>query len=288
MSQEPEITQELINLYTLGNTLDYSTHGFQRVAIQLFGFLGHGRSSLINSCVCVVKDEEYQNVAGAGMTEGALTIQRNEYELTNTLVIVDNRGFKTMKRTEIIEACAQIRSLRDIGEVSWDKDNLTETLQQFPRKYQNRPADFILPVMVYSATNVWNPSEAEDMQLFITQAFRITGIHPIVVITRCDVQNFDTIKQKFGELGVTKRLSVENYTENDYIRTEEKDRKILELVHVCVQEAERGIRMRGHQDNQTEFVTQAVKQIQLEIDLLKKELERQTPAVKKKGPCAQS
>ncbi|XP_073492306.1 uncharacterized protein [Aquarana catesbeiana] len=174
MSEEPENIGERITRCTLGNTLDLTTHGFQRLAIQLFGFLGHGKSSLVNSCVCVTKDEEYQNVAGAGMTEGGLTKTRWEYKLTNTLVMIDNRGFSKMKPQEIIEACAQIRSLRDIGEVSWDKDNLKETLKQFPLKYQNRPADFILPVLVYSANRDWSSSEGKDIQEFITHAFRIT------------------------------------------------------------------------------------------------------------------
>ncbi|XP_077305748.1 uncharacterized protein LOC143925042 [Lithobates pipiens] len=278
MFVEPANIREQIIRYTPGNTLDFSTHGFQRMAIQLFGSMGHGKSSLVNSCVCVAKDEEYQNLAGAGMTQGGLTKQRKEYELTNTLVIIDNRGFSKMKPQETTEACAQIRSLRDFGKVSWKKDNLKETLKQFPLKYQNRPADFILPVLVYSANQDWSPSEGDDIQQFITHAFRITGIHPVVVITQCGAQNFDAIKWKFGELGATKRLWVENYTENDYTRTEEKDQKILEFLHVCIQEAERAIRMRKNQDIQTRFVTQAVEQIKLDTDLLRKELEGPSPA----------
>ncbi|XP_072272863.1 uncharacterized protein [Pyxicephalus adspersus] len=282
MAQGPEDLRRLINQYTPGNSLQSSTHGFQRVAIQVFGFLGHGKSSLINSCLCVVGDVEYENVSGAGMTQGGLTTQRHEHELTNTLVMIDNRGFSKLNPQEILEACAQIRSLRDIGEVTWDIDNLNETLRQFPLKYQNRPADFILPVLVYSASKPWNPSEGEDIQKFLSEAFKITGIHPIVAITKCTSENYNNLRQTFGELGATKRLCLENYTENDYTRTEEKDGKFLEFLHVCIQEAERGIRIRQNQDNQTRYVIEAVKQIQMETHLMRKELKTQPAASKKR------
>ncbi|XP_072288312.1 uncharacterized protein [Pyxicephalus adspersus] len=280
MALGPKDLRRLINRYTPGNSLQSSTHEFQRVAIQVFGFLGHGKSSLINSCLCVLNNVEYENVSGAGMTQGGLTTQRHEHGLTNTLVMIDNRGFSKLNPQEILEACAQIRSLRDIGEVTWDIDNLNETLRQFPLKYQNRPADFILPVLVYSAAKPWNPSEGEDIQKFISEAFKITGIHPIVVITKCASENYNNLRKNFGELGATKRLCLENYTENDYTRTEEKDGKFLEFLHVCIQEAERGIKIRQNQDNQTRFVIEAVKQIQMGTDLMRKELKTQPAASK--------
>lgn len=276
MAQHIQELREKINLFTTGNA-----PGYERVAVQLFGNIGHGKSSLINSCVCVVKDEEYQNLSGAGTLQGGMTEARKVYELTNALVMVDNRGFITLKREEILEACAQLRSLREIGEVNWDKDNLQETLTKLPSKYKNRPADFIVSVLVYSATQIFGNDEIDAVQKLITNSFRITGIHPIVVITNCTADKTEQIKKMFGDFGVMKRICLENYTENNYDRTEEKDKKILEFVNMCIEEAQRGLRMRREEDHQMRFVTQATKQIQLESkgEEIKREEKAIAPAI---------
>ncbi|XP_056389947.1 uncharacterized protein LOC130284046 [Hyla sarda] len=282
MTQRAEDIRERITQYTTGNVL-----GYERVALQLFGMTGHGKSSLINSCVCVVRNEEYQNLAGAGVSDGSMTTSRHEHVLTDSLVMVDNRGFHKLKWEEIVEACAQLRSLRDIGEVSWKRDNLEETLRQLPSKYTNRPADFILPVLVYRATFILNSEDLSAIEKLITNSFKITGIHPIVVITDCTSDKTDQIMKKFGALGVMKRIYLENYTENSCDRTEEKDQKILEFVNMCIKEAERGLRMRQNEDRQTKFITQATNQIKLESDILRREIKDLKGSVKG-GRCTQS
>ncbi|XP_075037553.1 uncharacterized protein LOC142098617 [Mixophyes fleayi] len=256
---EDEDPRERINRYIPGGTLLNSTHRYQRVSLQLFGMTGHGKSSLINSCVCVVKDEDYLNLAGAGQTDGGLTTSRQEYELTNRLVMIDNRGFKNLNSQEILEACAQLRSLRGIGDVTWEKDNLAETLKQIPDKFSKRPDDFFVPVLVYSATQSWSAEDGKAIQPLITNAFQITGIHPIVVITNCTAEDSNEIKRKFGDLGVMKRVCVENYTENDHDRSIEQDRMILDFLNVCIEEAERGIKTKQGEDPQARFVTQIPK-----------------------------
>ncbi|XP_073502101.1 uncharacterized protein [Phyllobates terribilis] len=272
MAEQPPDLRQRINQFTLGNV-----PGYQRVALQLFVMLGHGKSSLINSCVCVVRNGEYHNVAGAGTSEGGLTIIRSEYVLTDELVMVDNRGFKKLEREEILEACAQLRALRDIGEVTWKKDNLEVTLDRFPHKYTDRPADFILPVLVFSTTQILTNENICDFEKLITDSFRITGVHPIVVITNCTRNNSEEIRRKFGTLGVTKRICVENYTENSCERTEEKDQRILQFINMCIQEAERGLRMRQNEDPQTRFVTQGIKQIKVEYTFSKEKIQTESP-----------
>ncbi|KAM4024246.1 uncharacterized protein ACNLHF_025173 [Anomaloglossus baeobatrachus] len=269
MAQQPEGLLERVHQFTPGNV-----PGYQRVSLQLFGMLGHGKSSLVNSCVCVVKNEEYHNVAGAGTSQGGLTIRRHEHELTEALVIVDNRGFTKLATEEILEACAQLRSLRDIGEVTWEKDNLEVTLERLPHKYTDRPADFILPVLVFRGNYILTEENSCDFEKLITNSFRITGVHPIVVITNCNVNNREEMKNKFGKLGVTKKICLENYTENNCERTEEKDQRILEFLNMCIQEAERGLRMRRTEDRQERFVTQATEQIKLESTFLKEEVQK--------------
>ncbi|XP_063791473.1 uncharacterized protein LOC134945860 isoform X2 [Pseudophryne corroboree] len=163
-----------INRYTPGNTRPEAEHGYQRVALQLFGLMGHGKSSLINSCLCVLADAEYRNEAGAGQSDGTMTTSRTEHKLTNELVMIDNRGFAKLDSDEILEARAQLRSLRDIGKVSWE-DNLTKTLEQIPKKYSQRPADVIVPIYVYSATQAWSQSDGTDIQKLTKSALTITG-----------------------------------------------------------------------------------------------------------------
>ncbi|XP_040296061.1 uncharacterized protein LOC121007870 [Bufo bufo] len=264
MAQSPQDIRQRINQFTTGNVL-----GYNRVALQVFGMLGHGKSSLINSSVSVVKDEEYENVAGAGLSDGGMTISRHEHELTDALVMIDNRGFQKLMWEEIVEACAQLRSLR---EVTWEKDNLEVTLEQLPHKYTDRPKDFILPVLVYSAISALGEADMANMEKLITNTFRVTGIHPIVVITKCSSDKIEEVKKKFGNLGVMKRICLENYTENNFERTEEKDQKILEFVNMCIQEAERGLKMRQNEDPQTRFITQAIQQVKLESDILRKKI----------------
>ncbi|XP_075037554.1 uncharacterized protein LOC142098618 [Mixophyes fleayi] len=286
---ELENLLERILRHTPGTTLQNSTHGYQRVALQMFGYTGHGKSSLINSCLCVVKNEGYQNLSGAGQSDGAMTRIRKEHNLTNTLVMIDNRGFNKLKLQENLEACAQLRSLRDFEEVTWEENtNLAETLRQLPLKYSNRPADFIVPVLVYSATLTWNRNDGSVIEKLITNAFRITGIHPIVVITRCAAENVDEIVRKFGDLGVMRRLCLENYTENEPQRSPQKDKKILEFLHACIEEAERGIRMSQNQDHQTKFVTQAAEQIKQESDVLREEIRKLKESVPSKNRCSPS
>ncbi|XP_075037556.1 uncharacterized protein LOC142098620 [Mixophyes fleayi] len=263
--------REKITQYTPGSTQKKSTHGYQRVTLQLFGFMGHGKSSLINSCVCVGRDEDYQNLAGAGPAYGTVTIRRNEYELTKTLVIIDNRGFSQPTSEPILEVCGQLSSLRDIGEVKWDNILLTETLKQFPAKYSNRPADYIVPVLVYSAKVELIKDYVRFMEGLVTHIFSVTGIPPIAVVTNCTAGNKNEIERQLGDLGVMHRHFLENYTENDHQRSEERDKKILDFLNTCIDEAERGIKMSQNQDPQARFVTQAAEQIKQEADILREE-----------------
>ncbi|XP_068102569.1 uncharacterized protein [Hyperolius riggenbachi] len=221
--------------------------------------------------------------------------KREEHKLTKSLIIIDNRGFRKMMPQEIAEACAQIRSLRDIGKVDWDKDNLEETIRQFPLKYQTYQTEqhphFILPVLVYSGAQTWNANDAECMEKLITNAYRITGIHPVIVITNRDNRNHNSILERFGELGAMRRLCIQNYTENNHQRTDERDQQILEFLDVCIREARRGINMQEGEDPQTRFVSQASEQIKLESDQLREQFRQENDKLKgaiKKDGCSVS
>ncbi|XP_073416586.1 uncharacterized protein [Dendrobates tinctorius] len=74
--------------------------GFHRILIQLFGLLGHGKSSFINTCIYAWKDCKFENWSKARGVDGGATTERIPYELTENLTLVDNRGCGTMDDKE--------------------------------------------------------------------------------------------------------------------------------------------------------------------------------------------
>lgn len=108
MSAVPSDIREDIRRYVPGIRSENSDHGFERINILLLGFAGHGKSSLINSCMCVMLNGEFENEAGAGANDEGTTTKRTSYKLTDTIWITDNRGFSKMNPQEILEVCAQL------------------------------------------------------------------------------------------------------------------------------------------------------------------------------------
>lgn len=82
--------------------------GFNRILIQLFGLLGHGKSSFINTCIYVWQDEEFQNWSKAVGEDGGHTQDRIPYKLTENITLVDNRGCSKMEDQEFGEIFAQL------------------------------------------------------------------------------------------------------------------------------------------------------------------------------------
>lgn len=82
------------------------SQGFRRVLLQLFGFLGHGKSSFINTCKYVWEDMGFSNIAKASDDDEGHTMVRITYPLTQTITLVDNRGFCKMGSYETGEIFA--------------------------------------------------------------------------------------------------------------------------------------------------------------------------------------
>ncbi|OCT70192.1 hypothetical protein XELAEV_18037113mg [Xenopus laevis] len=96
--------------------------GYDRVLLQLFGLLGHGKSSFINTCKYVLEDGEYQNYANSKKSEGGDTVARVTFPLTETLTLVDNHGCSTMSDyetsgSEIQEIKQLLETARDLTEI---------------------------------------------------------------------------------------------------------------------------------------------------------------------------
>ncbi|XP_063791199.1 RNA-binding protein 25-like isoform X2 [Pseudophryne corroboree] len=106
MNSIPEMTQYITN-FSLDDC-QTGNKGFTRVLLQLFGFLGHGKSLFINSCKYVLEDKEFQTYANVARTDRGNTTERITYPLSETLTLVDNRGFSVMNNYELGEVYAQL------------------------------------------------------------------------------------------------------------------------------------------------------------------------------------
>ncbi|XP_077350317.1 uncharacterized protein LOC144000384 isoform X2 [Lithobates pipiens] len=87
--------RHVINNFSF-DRLKSGNQGFNRILIQLFGLLGHGKSSFINTCIYVWQDGEYKNWAKANEGDGGHTIHRIPHKITSNIMVVDNRGLPTL------------------------------------------------------------------------------------------------------------------------------------------------------------------------------------------------
>ncbi|CAJ0920664.1 unnamed protein product, partial [Ranitomeya imitator] len=138
----------------LNFSLDDGPHGnqgYSRVLLQLFGYIGHGRSSFINSCKYVLEErEEFIQYAQAGDDADVITLERKAYDLTRNITIVDNRGFPNLNSFKTAEIYAQLGNFLPIGEkVEWMK-NVTDMMTRLEDAEGNPSfSDFTVPIFIY-------------------------------------------------------------------------------------------------------------------------------------------
>ncbi|XP_044159324.1 uncharacterized protein LOC122944775 isoform X2 [Bufo gargarizans] len=174
--------------YIRNFSLDDGPHGnqgYSRVLLQLFGFTGHGKSSFINSCKYVVDDGAYTMYAKvASSEEKPETMIRNAFELTSAISMVDNRGCAKMNKNETGEIYAQLGNFLPLDcEVKWHSDFKDMMNILLIADMEEQSADFIVPVLVYSAKNKMTPAEEGDLKEILMKAWDITDV-PIPSIQR--------------------------------------------------------------------------------------------------------
>ncbi|CAJ0962127.1 unnamed protein product [Ranitomeya imitator] len=149
MQSIPEMTDYIKNF----SLKDCNKKGFSRVLLQLFGYLGHGKSSFINTCKYVLDDTEFKPYADVKNNDGGNTTERITYELTDTLTLVDNRGCSIMNEYETGEIFAQLGNLLPLNkQVAWSKGiGLVDRIIQAERSVQT--SDFIYPIFVYRSVD---------------------------------------------------------------------------------------------------------------------------------------
>ncbi|CAJ0949425.1 unnamed protein product [Ranitomeya imitator] len=218
--------------------------GFNRVLIQLFGLLGHGKSSFINTCIYVWKDCEFENWSKSMDKDGGHTTERIPYELTENITLVDNRGCGKMDDKESGVIFAQLGNLLPLGkEVQWGEGfGLVERMVKAEKEVKT--SDFIFPVFVYRwisdvsilvKKEITNP-EKEDLKLLFQTAQKLTGVIPIVVLTHKTAGSLTKTEGIFRDLGIDRIFSFENYTREDHMKTRGKHEESLETLQFRVEQ----------------------------------------------------
>ncbi|XP_075037521.1 uncharacterized protein LOC142098582 [Mixophyes fleayi] len=209
---------------------------YNRVLLQLFGFTGHGKSSLINSCLYALEDDaEFVEHAEVIKSYSVVTVIRKEYRLTNNITMVDNKGYNRMSNFQRAEVFAQLGNFIPLNEkVDWS-DNYPDMM----RKVKEVDLDpnhtvFIVPVMVYSVKTGLADGEMPEMKIFMENCVTMTGIAPIVVLTHKTSRDRAKIEQQFKVMGVETVISVENYTKENNIKTLRRSTDFLMIVDSAI------------------------------------------------------
>ncbi|XP_077129812.1 uncharacterized protein LOC143785039 [Ranitomeya variabilis] len=199
--------------------------GFNRILIQLFGLLGHGKSSFINTCIYVWENCEFQNWSDTRAPSG-----RIPYKLTENLTLVDNRSCMRMDDQEYGVIFAQLGNLLPLGtEVQWGEGfGLSERIVKAEKEVKT--SDFIFPVFVHSVRKEITNTEKEDLKLLFQTAQKLTGVVPIVVLTHKTAGSLTETEGIFRDLGVDRIFSFENYTRDDHIKTRGKHEEVLKFL----------------------------------------------------------
>ncbi|XP_041432852.1 uncharacterized protein LOC121398161 isoform X2 [Xenopus laevis] len=258
------------SLLALGNT-----HGFQRVSLQLFGFYGHGKTSLINLCVSSVQTKQYEDLAGLGYSDGTVIRERREYQLTHNLFIYDNRGFNSMDPEEISEASAQLRGLRLVDEeVKWDR-TIEEKMELLLQKNNNPLMELMVPVLVFRGAKELTAEQSEKMKVFVLRCFDITGMFPLVVLMESgEIQ--EKISKSFHLLGVRYVIALQKFKVQEPELDAETESEILRFLNLCTNEADRGMKKLQRVGKEEECRRHIREQMMVELELEREKVRKRT------------
>ncbi|XP_073416540.1 uncharacterized protein [Dendrobates tinctorius] len=227
----------LSSLWRLSGFTSHGNQGYSRVLLQIFGYAGHGKSSFINSCKFVLEEgEEFIQYAKAGEDNETMTMERKAYDLTKNITMVENRGSITTGSFQRAEIFAQLGNFLPIGEkVEWMKDYTDMTRLEGAERNPNY-SDFIVPIFIYSAKCRFGETERQELQEFLENCAKMTGVFPIIVITHKTSGDFMKAEKMFKQMGAEVVISIENYTEKDHIKTQGKTNDILMVIHSALED----------------------------------------------------
>ncbi|XP_077303077.1 uncharacterized protein LOC143923338 [Lithobates pipiens] len=229
--------EDLVNLrekilsYSLESS-EMATLGYNRILVQVCGQTGHGKSSFINSLIYALHGGMFEvkaSEASATGSQGGHTRQRKSYHLTDAITLVDNRGFGKADNCEKEEVYAQLGNLQPLDEeVVW-RNSYDERMKAITKA--NLIKDLLLPVFIYSVQCGMGNESKEEIKEFLKNAQKLTGFLPVIILTKRYLGNVGTLERQFREIGMERIFPVENYTSEDHIKTPEKDKTFLSILH---------------------------------------------------------
>ncbi|XP_077129897.1 uncharacterized protein LOC143785109 isoform X2 [Ranitomeya variabilis] len=95
--------------------------------------------------------------------------------------------------------------------------------------------DLIVPVMVHCGGALIE-KDATEMSSFLQGCRTMTGLSPIIIITRKNNPYAEEIERRFRLAGAEQVVLVENYTKEDHLRTLSKDTAILTFLYHALQD----------------------------------------------------
>ncbi|KAM4632191.1 uncharacterized protein O3C94_018722 [Discoglossus pictus] len=228
-------TRQKILKFSLADC-EHGNQGYNRVLLQLFGLMGHGKSSLVNSCKFVLEDKEYETYAGAVGSHETVTLNRAAYPLTSTITIVDNRGCSSMDCFEMANVYAQLGNFLPLNEeVVWPGrfEDMVRTLGN--SDMDPNYTDLIVPVFVYSVGNGTPKESKEEIRRFLRNCRDVTGIYPIIVLTHKTSWDFYEVEKTFRLMGAEQVMKLENYTAEDHRPTLGRHLDVLHFLSVALE-----------------------------------------------------
>eukprot|EP00079_Xenopus_tropicalis_P017808 XP_004918221.1 PREDICTED: uncharacterized protein LOC101733000 [Xenopus tropicalis] len=237
MAERPEDhVRDHILQFSLGKCA-LGSQGYNRVLLQLFGYMGHGKSSLINSCKYVLGDGDYKRRAKTSRSHGGVTLNRKAYRLTRTITIVDNRGCSRFNAFETGEIYAQLGNFLPLNEtVEWTNDFETMISRLEDSEMDPNFTDLTVPIFVYSVKKGLSDGEKKETKEFIENCRLMTGVYPIVVLTHKTSGDSTKAENDFKLMGVEQIIKLENYTKRDHHKTPERHKAVLKFLYCALED----------------------------------------------------
>ncbi|KAM4631871.1 uncharacterized protein O3C94_018447 [Discoglossus pictus] len=250
---EIEQLKEYITNFSLNNCKPHRNQGYNRVLVQLFGYLGHGKSSFINTCKWILEESEFQVLADAGDSQGGKTTKRIPYELTDTIIMVDNRGFKTMNAYVTGEIFAQMGNFvpLNVG-VRWQTGYTDIMCRLEESDITTNYSDFIVPIFVYSVKKGIADEEVPEIKELLDTVRHLTGIVPIVVLTHKTQGDLTNVEAKFNNIGIDQIFRLENVTNKSELKIRSRHEEVLKLLCEVLKDVE--YRMRDKRNPKKERI----------------------------------
>ncbi|XP_077350328.1 uncharacterized protein LOC144000393 [Lithobates pipiens] len=233
----PEDMKVFVETFSL-NRCRLGNQGYNRVLIQLFGYLGHGKSAFINSCKYVLGGE-FRIHAEERNANGALSLVRRSYRLTDGVALVDNRGLPTADWNEVGLIYAHLGNLISLEQrIEWPGNYNDIMTWIMNNDLIPNYTDFIVPVLIYSVTMTASESEIATLRTLLENAEQLTGIKPFVVLTHKSRGGLTEVRSIFEDMGINYIFQVENYTQGNHSRVRATHEEILKFLYEVLKDVE--------------------------------------------------